>query len=364
MKTDTVKQPSQLVVNATKGNVTCASTNNGFINLNPTGGNGGYTFLWNDNNTQQNRNNLTAGIYAVTITDSKGCTATRQDTILQTASLNVSGNVSSITCFGANNGSIVVSATGGSGNYTFNWSNGATGVNLSNLSPGTYTVTVDDGNNCTGTGSFTIIQPDSIGITATVVNPNCFGGTGSVTLTLSGGTGNLNAAWSNNANPSALAAGTYTVTVSDVNGCTNTRTFTLTQPDSLKISATITNASANGASDGSIILTVSGGTPNYDYDWSNNATTKDLINISAGTYTVTVTDDKGCTKTATFVVSQPSGIGKAGERSPIIALNISGKKIQLMLEESVKFEDNIITVYNMQGQKFYSIETKNLLTKN
>jgi hypothetical protein len=304
--TDTVKQPAPLTLSSTKGNITCGSTNNGFINLSVSGGNGGNTFVWNDNNTSPNRSNLTAGVYAVTVTDSKGCTAERKDTIVQTANLNVIGTVNPVSCYGGNNGSISVNPVGGSGNYSFSWSGGLSGANPANLSAGTYSVTVDDGNNCTGANSFIVTQPDSISIVPTINHPNCYGGTGSIVLNISGGSGTLTTVWSNNVNPSALVAGNYIVTVTDGNNCSKTASFTLVQPDSISISGQVTNASSFGASDGSIILTVSGGTPNYDYDWGNNITVKDRNNLPAGTYTVTVTDDRNCTKSKTFVVSQPS----------------------------------------------------------
>lgn len=313
VKTDTIKQPPLLILNASKGNVTCGSSNNGFINLTAVGGNGGNTFLWSDNDTSSNRTSLLAGEYAVTVTDSKGCTAERKDTILQTANLSVSGSVNDVTCFGGSNGSITVSAFGGSGNYNYSWSGNLSGSNPANLSVGVYSVTVDDGNNCTGTASFSVNQPDSIRIDATVSDVLCYGGTGSIALNVSGGSGSFTATWSNNANPTALLAGSYSLTVTDGNNCTKTQSFSITQPDSISISAQVTNASTFGASDGAISLNVTGGVPNYDFDWGNNITSKDRSNLVAGTYNVTVTDDNGCTKSASFVVSQPSSVNEIGE---------------------------------------------------
>lgn len=362
VKTDTVKQPAQLVLNATKGNVTCGSNNNGFISLSVVGGNGGNTFLWNDNNTSSNRTSLTAANYSVTVTDAKGCTAERKDTILQTASLNVSGSVTDVSCYGGNNGALTVSAVGGSGNFNYSWSASLSGANPANLSAGAYSVTVDDGNNCTGSASFTINQPDSISINAVVVNALCFGGNGSIILNTSGGTGTLNAAWSNNVNPGLLTAGNYTVTLTDGNNCSKTQSFAITQPDSLSINAQITNATAFGASDGAILLNVNGGVPNYDFDWGNNITSKDRNNLTAGTYSVTVTDDNGCTKASSFVVSQPSSVNEIGEIIWVKSAGSRGNNLMFTLNLANN-ADVRITAFDANGKRLLEQNIKNVVAE-
>lgn len=273
VKTDTVKQPAPLVLNAVKGNITCGSTNNGSLALNTAGGNGGNTYLWNDNDTTVSRSNLTAGAYSVTVTDSKGCTAERKDTILQTANLNVGGTATDVACYGGSNGAISVVTTGGTGNYNYTWSSSASGANPTNLAVGVYTVTVDDGT-----------------------------------------------------------------------GCTGTQTFTVAQPDSLNLSGQVTNVSSAGGADGAIVLTVSGGTPNYDYDWGNSVVTKDRSNLTAGTYTVTVTDDKGCTQSSAFTVSQPTGLKEIGEIIWVKNAGTSGG--------NVWFEVNTVTTCDVHISTF------------
>lgn len=359
VKTDTVKQPALLVLNSTKGNVTCGSNNNGFITLSATGGNGGNGFVWNDNDVSSSRTNLTAGNYSVTVTDSKGCTAERKDTITQTASLNVSGTADSVSCYGGTNGSINVSATGGSGSFNYTWSGNLSGANPSNLQVGNYTVTVDDGNGCTGTNSFTVSQPDSISLSGTISNANCYGGDGSVVLTASGGTGALTIAWQNNFNPANLAAGTYTVTVSDANNCSAAATYTVTEPDSLSLNAQVTNVTTVNGSDGAITLTVSGGTPNYDFDWGNNVITKDRSSLTAGSYTVTVTDDKGCTAERTYTVSQPTAIDKIDEIVWVKNAGTNGSDLLFEINLA-QAADLSISSFTMNGKKVAQQFVKNI----
>ncbi|MCB9332824.1 MAG: SprB repeat-containing protein [Lewinellaceae bacterium] len=132
--------------------------------------------------------------------------------------------------------------------------------------------------------------------------------TGSINLTVSGGTPTYSYAWTGGAtgqNPANLSAGTYTVTVTDANGCTATTSATVTEPPGLSLSASANPTDCNGAATGSINLTVSGGTPTYSYAWTGGATGQNPGNLSAGTYTVTVTDANGCTATTSATVIEP-----------------------------------------------------------
>ena len=179
-----------------------------------------------------------------------------------------------------------------------------------------YTVTVTDANGCDDTASFTIGEPTTlvIDVAGTLTeDADCNGAlTGSIDLAVSGGTLPYTYAWSNSASTediSNLAAGTYTVTVTDANGCEDTASFTIGEPTTLVIdvAGTLTeDADCNGALTGSIDLAVSGGTLPYTYAWSNSASTEDISNLAAGTYTVTVTDANGCEDTASFTIGEPT----------------------------------------------------------
>ncbi|NBT11978.1 MAG: adhesin, partial [Betaproteobacteria bacterium] len=142
-------------------------------------------------------------------------------------------------------------------------------------------------------------------------NVLCNGGsTGSLDITVSGGTASYSYAWNNGATSqdiNTLAAGTYSVTVTDANGCTAQGSYTITQPSALQITLNgTTNILCNGGNNGSINVSVSGGTGGYTYLWSSGQTSEDLTNLIAGTYSVTVTDANGCTAQGSYTITQPN----------------------------------------------------------
>ena len=311
--TGTVTQPSAININRTITNVTCNGGNNGSIDLSVTGGLGAYSYNWSGVGTGTDpRTNLTAGTYTVTVTDGNGCTRTNVSTVTEPSIISVTGSVTNVTCNGSANGSVNLTVTGGNGTYSYAWSGTGTGTDpRTNLAAGTYTVTVTDGNNCTQTNSFTVTEPAAISVTGVVTNVTCNGGTtGAVNLTVTGGVGAYSYAWSGTGTGTdprtGLAAGTYTVTVTDSNNCTKTNSFNVTEPSAISITGVVTNVTCNGGTNGSVNLTVTGGVGIYSYAWSGVGTGTDpRTGLAAGTYTVTITDSNSCTKTSSFVISQP-----------------------------------------------------------
>jgi len=191
------------------------------------------------------------------------------------------------------------------------WSNGATTLNITNLGPGIYTVTVTDANGCNVVKTVELTEPGVLTESGTVVtNVSCNGNDdGSIQLNMTGGTNPYLYIWSTGSvldNINGLSPGTYSVTVTDINGCTYTNTFTITQPNTLTstISGSI-SPNCNGSNDGTIDLTVSGGTLPYTYSWSNGATTEDQSGLGGGTFSVTVTDANGCSTTANTTLINP-----------------------------------------------------------
>ena len=303
-----------IVMNVT--NVSCSGGNNGSIDLTVTGGTTPYTYAWSGSGSGTDpRTNLVAGTYTVTVTDAGNCTATNSATVTQPSAISITRTITNVTCNGGNNGSIDLTVTGGTGAYSYTWSGVGSGTDpRTNLAAGTYTVTVSDANNCTATNTSTVTQPSAISITRTITNVTCNGGNnGIIDLSVTGGTGAYSYAWSGvgtGTDPRTnLAAGTYTVTVSDANNCTATNTSTVTQPNAIAITPTVTNVSCNGGTNGSIDLSVTGGTGAYSYTWSGAGSGTDpRTNLAAGSYTVTVSDINNCTATNTSTVSQPNAI--------------------------------------------------------
>ncbi|MBL8010381.1 MAG: SprB repeat-containing protein, partial [Flavobacteriales bacterium] len=321
----TVSEPALLNASITAQTAaTCHGGASGSATAVASGGTAPYSYQWNTAPVQNTASatNLAAGTWTCTVTDAHGCTVTTTATIGQPAaplSTSTSANLS-VNCFGGSNGSATVNASGGTAPYTFQWNttpvqNGAT---ANNLPAGTWTCTVTDANGCSTQHTVTITQPAaalSASITATTPAA-CFGeATGSATTSANGGTAPYSYSWNTNPAQSGgtatnLAAGTWTCTVTDAQGCTTSVQAIVGQPSAaIGTTASITAAACQGASNGAVDLTTTGGTAPYGHAWTGpggfTASTADISNLAAGVYQVTVTDANGCTHTSSWNVNQP-----------------------------------------------------------
>ncbi|HMQ48346.1 MAG TPA: SdrD B-like domain-containing protein [Saprospiraceae bacterium] len=292
--------------------VLCFGDNTGSILAIPSGGTAPYSYLWSNGATGNEILDLTVGTYSVTVTDQNGCTAIQSVTINQPSLLTAAASGTNITCAGFANGTASVVANGGTPPYSYLWSNGATTTAISNLGPGTYTVTVTDENLCTATASVTITQPQNLMGSVMTNDPLCFGDTdGTASASVSGGTPPYSYSWSNGqtgANASNLGAGSYNLTVTDANGCMIMLPFTINQPTALNVTLDITDIFCEDANTGAITANATGGTPPYSYEWSNGGSGMTIINLAAGTYTVTVTDANECEAIISGTVQQFPGL--------------------------------------------------------
>ncbi len=297
-------------------NVSCFGGNDGEATVNPTSGQGAYQYQWSNAQTTATATALVAGKYKVTVTDAALCTAIDSVTLTQPLQISPTAVITDAKCFGAADGAINVTTTGGDGGpYTYAWGNSATTEDLQNLAAGNYLVTVTDGKNCTGTAAFVVNQPTRLVIstTGTITNVSCFGGSnGSANTSATGGTPAYTYNWSNAfaGNPATvLSAGNIGVTVTDNNGCKDSATYTITQPTQLVFdSVSFKNVLCNGASTGSINLYNSGGTPTYSYAWSVAGTSSSQTALPAGNYTATVTDALGCKKDTFITLTEPTAL--------------------------------------------------------
>jgi gliding motility-associated-like protein len=327
--TTTITEPAVLTASTVNTSVSCNGGSNGSVIASGTGGTTPYIFRWSNAATTATASGLAAGTYTATVTDANNCTLIATTTITEPTVLTVSTVNTSVSCNGGSNGTATASGSGGTAPYSFGWSTStssatfATTATASGLLAGTYTVTVSDANNCTTTASTTVTEPTAV-VARSVVNTNisCNGGSnGSATASGSGGIAPYSYAWSTSTSSATFAttasitgvtAGTYTVTVSDANSCTSTSSVTITEPTAVVASSVVnTSINCNGGSNGSATASGSGGTSPYTFAWSTStssatfATTASITGVTAGTYTVTVSDANSCTSTSSVTIFEP-----------------------------------------------------------
>lgn len=316
----TVTQPAAgLSLTLTPTDVLCFGMSTGSVQSAVAGGTAPYDYLWNTGFTTGSIQSLPAGNYDLDVTDAKGCIISASTTVNQpTAPLALSTTVVDVDCYNNTTGSVDLTATGGTTPYDYQWSTSGTLIladttqDISNLPDDNYTVLVTDAHGCQETTSATVSQPAApLQLTGLVDDVNCFAGTdGAVDITVTGGTTGYTYAWSNSAiseDINGIAAGGYDITVTDANACEVSGHFDVAQPNAgLVITTVIKDALCNGGATGSVDATVSGGTTPYVYSWSNGAVTQDLLNLTAGVYTLTVTDAQGCTSFTGAVVGEPA----------------------------------------------------------
>lgn len=299
-------------------NILCFGQNTGAISSGITGGTAPYTYAWSNSATTPNITAVTAGTYTLTVNDSKGCSASYSYTLTQpNAALAINLTPTPVKCFGELTGQMTSVVSGGTAPYNYAWNTGSTSPSIIGVAAGTYNLTITDAHGCNLSNNATILQPLApLSTSHTHTDVNCYSGNnGTINLTTVGGTTPYTYEWWNSTNQimtnttedlSNMPASTYFVHVYDGNNCQKLDTITITQPTApIAISAIMDDVNCFGAADGALNATVSGGTIPYNYAWSSGQTSEDLTGIVAGSYTLTVTDQNGCAKAATFDVTQP-----------------------------------------------------------
>jgi SdrD B-like domain/SprB repeat len=305
-----INQPSQLGVTVYANSQICTNTPDGNATAVPFTGTPPYTYLWSNGSTSAQILHLVAGTYVVTVTDANGCKSSAQDNVISwNEGIWVMDTVYKITCFGANNGGIHITAMSGTAPYSYNWNTGATGSDLTNLSPGTYTVTVSDVNGCSHVREVSVAQPTILNATASSTNASC-GNTGTISLTISGGSNPYTVLWNNgstNTNLSNLGAGTYTATIKDKNNCSKTVSTTVSSSNTALTVTTTLVSNATCLTGGSATASATG-SGSLTYAWDNGQTSATATNLSAGIHTVLITNTtSGCSGTGTINIVQTGG---------------------------------------------------------
>lgn len=335
---------NKVTISATATDATCGASD-GTTDLTIGVGVTPFTIDWSndgtgDNDDDEDLTGLAAGSYTVTVTDNDGCSASTSTSIGSSGSVTLSETHVDETCT-AGNGSINLTITGT--HTTIDWDNDGTGdnddsANLSGLSAGTYSVTVNNAGNCPATLSVTLTDTSGPSVSTTQVNTTCGNSNGSVDLTVSGGTAPYSFQWDNDGTADSddtedvagLVAGTYNVTVTDATGCTAITNVTITNTAGPTLSATPTNETCSNAN-GSIDLMVMDGTGPFTYAWNNGLTTEDISGLGSGTFMVTVTDANGCMQTTSATVSNTVGPTLSVTPTNSVDCNTDDGSIDLMV---------------------------------
>jgi gliding motility-associated-like protein len=318
-----ITQPPLLTGSTTWVDILCKFDATGSIDLTMNGGVLPYIYQWTNSTgtvvgTTEDLNNLIAGTYDLLLYDDNLCEFTTSVTLIEPDdTLGYSFVSFPVVCYGESNGSIELDITGGTPSYDVMWSNASTSQNISGLTAGWYEFLITDSHGCQETDSVEVTQPDLLLANEVVTVVSCHGfSDGDIDISPSGGTAPYNYTWFNSDYTLSVQvqdlidfpADTYQLELRDSLGCLTEIFIELSEPDPIVITAETVDVTCAGGSDGSIDVTVTGGNPAYTYNWSNGATTEDLLNVPINTYTLVVTDTKDCTDSITVVIIEPEPI--------------------------------------------------------
>ena len=295
--------------------VSCPGATDGSIDLAITGGSGGYDIAWAGPGgaigTQEDLTSIGSGTYMATITDINGCTVDHVVQVGAPPQLAIAFASMNVSCHGGADGILQADVTGGAGSLSHIWTgNGVqpdAGPELTGITAGEYCLSLTDQNGCNFQDCLVITEPSAISADAVVTDAPCGGSSGSIDITMLGGTGSYTINWNNGSTNEDLlniASGTYGIEVTDENGCAFTASFTVGGAPAILASAVITDAACAGTSSGAIDLSIEGGTTPFSIQWNNGSSEEDLDHIPAGEHTVSISDAAGCTTVMAFEVAE------------------------------------------------------------
>ncbi|MBS1634325.1 MAG: T9SS type B sorting domain-containing protein [Bacteroidetes bacterium] len=319
-----IAEPPVLTSAITSNSVSCFGNSTGSATVVASGGVALYTYTWSPSGGNTSvASSLAAGNYTVNILDNNQCSTTATVSIAQPPALTLTVVSASVSCFGGATGSATATVSGGVLPYTYTWSpSGGNSVSASGLNAGTYSVAVQDANQCPIQATAVITQPADLILALTTSSATCGNSNGSSTVTASGGVSPYNYTWTpvggNASMASSLAPGSYTALVMDANGCSKTAVTSVLTAGALTTTASGTDISCFGFANGSATVTASGATSPYNYTWTpGNMNTAQVSGLSAGVYTVSVSDQNNCQSTSTVQIIEP----------PVISTTLSASNV-------------------------------------
>jgi gliding motility-associated-like protein len=358
-------------------NVECRGDQNGQITISPNGGAGGYTYAWSDADGQMisdqaSIDGLTAGEYTVTVTETSGNTIVEtimvgtNSALAATASVETDYRGFGASCMDATDATALVNASNGNGNLMYTWMDADNNIvgdmqRLENVGPGRYTIEVMDQVGCTVTEEVSITAPSPIEVNAFVTDLSCTGRRdGGITAVASGGTGGLTYRWSNQATTptiNLLVDGSYTLTVTDANGCESTNMYRVSEPAPIQVM--VETAPAADGCNGVATAIVTGGTGPYEYRWNSNAVTSDsiLTDLCPGEYRVAVVDARGCE--ASPQVAEAEVLDRrfpCMDMRTVISPNGDGQNDNFLINCIELTNDNRLLIFNQWGQQVFETE--------
>ena len=316
----TIDEPEEIITSEVLvNNAACNGGTDGSVTVTVIGGSSPYTFNWSNTQMDSIATGLPVGEYYVTVSDANGCSTIDTVNVTQPPVMSLTSEFDSVSCNGAADGTATVLVDGGTGPYSFQWdaaTSNQTAATAFGLSGGIYTVTVSDQNNCTEEIDVTVIENTALALTTSGTDISCFNGSdGTANVVATGGTGMYTYLWNDASMQTTetaidLSEGMVTVLVTDSDGCFVTADVMLNQPAALDVSTLTTNVFCNGGNDGQITIITNGGIAPYTYEWSDNPAITDStrIDLLADDYSITVTDDNGCSEVLNIMIGEPTGM--------------------------------------------------------
>lgn len=307
-----IQSPDTLRALPNKGDITCFGAQDGWASVTVSGGVPPYEYAWGNGRTDSLIENLPVGVYGVIVRDANDCIVATSITINEPPPLTLSLIIEELPCEGNATGQIRSVVDGGFSPYHYQWNNGDTTSDLSNVAAGMYTLSVTDAGGCVIQASASINATPGLSVSLDQLNVQCFGqSNGALDAMLEGGLAPYTYSWSTgntNNRIASLSVGSYSLTVTDDNGCYDTISTIITEPPLLEIVTNSENISCNGAGDGTAMVIASGGVSPYEYSWGTGENTAQIQGLLAGIYGVIVEDSNACIQVASVEILEPPAL--------------------------------------------------------